>query len=111
MKVLVVLSVLVAFAAAAKLTTEELQMLEAFDYDALFANDEQRKIVFDCLLDKGDCGAYKQLADLSMKLIINNCAECSPTQKTKYEHVLKQLHDNYEPVYNDILKKVAAIKE
>ncbi|KAJ8717938.1 hypothetical protein PYW07_005868 [Mythimna separata] len=111
MKVLIVLTALVAFAAAAALTPEELKMLEAFDFDALFANDEQRKIVFDCMLDKGDCGPYKQLVELSTKTVTTKCADCSPAQKTKYDYVLKVLHDKYEPVYTEFLKKANAKKE
>ncbi|CAH1640306.1 unnamed protein product [Spodoptera littoralis] len=111
MKVLVALSVFVVLAAAAPLTKDELATLEAFDYDSLFADEEKRKVVFDCLLDKGDCGPYKQIVDLSMKTILSNCAECSPSQKAKYDHVLNLLKDNYASFFNEFMQKTAAKKE
>ncbi|CAH0695908.1 unnamed protein product [Spodoptera exigua] len=64
MKVLVVLSVFLVLTTAVPLTKDELAILEAFDYDAIFAKEENRKIVFDCLLNKGDCGDYKQIVGL-----------------------------------------------
>nr|AGY49261.1 putative chemosensory protein [Sesamia inferens] len=111
MKVLVVLSALIAFTAAAALSPSELDMLEAFDYDTLFANDEHRNIVFNCMLEKGDCGDFKQVAELSREIVKNKCAECSPKQKAKYDTVMKKLHDNFEPFYNDLMKKIEAKQE
>nr|WPO56439.1 chemosensory protein [Leucinodes orbonalis] len=114
MKVLVLLSVFLALAAAAPpkpITKEELAILEAFDYDAVFANEESRKLIFDCLLDKGDCGPYKKVVELSKKSMYDECALCSPTQMAKYDRVLKLLHDDYETFYNELIKKVASEKE
>ncbi|KAJ8717288.1 hypothetical protein PYW08_005687 [Mythimna loreyi] len=111
MKVLIVLAALVAFAAAAALTPGELQMLEAFDYNGLFSNEEQRKIVFDCIMDKGNCGGYKTLVELSTKVVASKCAECSPNQKKIYDRVVEQLQEKFEPVYTALLKKAEAIKE
>lgn len=59
MKLLVVLSVVVALAAAAP--SGDHDYLLAYDFDAVFANDEKRKVVMDCLLDKAPCGEYEKL--------------------------------------------------
>nr|AEX07268.1 CSP7 [Helicoverpa armigera] len=111
MKVFVVLSVLIAFTAAASLTPAELDLAEAFDYEALFSNDEQRKLVFDCILGKGECGDYQKMAEISRKVLESKCADCNPKQKAKYETVLKTIQTKYEPFYNELLKNVAAKKE
>nr|ALJ30218.1 putative chemosensory protein CSP7 [Spodoptera litura] len=111
MKVLVALSIFVVLAAAVPITKDEFATLEAFDYDALFADEENRKMVFDCLLDKGDCGPYKQIVELSMKIILSNCAECSPSQKAKYDHVLKVLKEDYASFFNELMQKAASKKE
>uniref|UniRef100_A0A2A4JR88 Chemosensory protein n=1 Tax=Heliothis virescens TaxID=7102 RepID=A0A2A4JR88_HELVI len=106
MKVFVVLSVLIAFTAAASLTPAELDMAEAFDYDALFSNDEQRTLVFNCMLGKGDCGDYQKVADISRQILETKCADCTPSQKAKYEKVLKTLQTKYGDFYTELLKNV-----
>nr|AKF42440.1 chemosensory protein 5 [Spodoptera exigua] len=111
MKILVVLSVFLALTIAVPLTKDELAILEAFDYDAIFAKEENRKIVFDCLLNKGDCGDYKQIVDLSLQTIQSNCAECTPNQKEKYDHVLKLLQENYASFFDEFMQKMATKKE
>lgn len=54
MKLLLVLCVVVALAAA--VPSGEVELLYAVDFDALLANEAERTATFDCLLETTPCG-------------------------------------------------------
>ena len=85
-------------------------VFDGMDVKAILSDREKLLKAYNCLMDRGPCGEFQAIRDRAPKILKNRCADCTPSQKAKFNELKTRLRSEHGANYNEMIAKYAKSK-
>ncbi|KAG6454405.1 hypothetical protein O3G_MSEX008671 [Manduca sexta] len=102
MKLLLI--VMAAFGGVLSITYDS-DVFDKLDIQRIVESNVKRREAFNCLMDRGPCEKYQHIKEKCPEMVKTDCVKCSPSQKVKYQELMKKLELEHNAEYREIIAK------